>query len=366
MNRWAWAEVNLNAIEKNLRAIKKHIKAPKLLVVVKANSYGHGAVEVSKKAVEIGADYLAVATFDEAMQLRSAGFKTPILILGLVPPECARDLVAYDITQTVCDLPLAVEISKQAVKLGKRAKVHLKIETGMGRIGADVQGIGILASAINSLPGVILEGVFSHFANADSADKSFTVKQLQKFQAAIDEIEKYKVKIPIKHIAESAAILEIPEAHFDMVRSGIITYGLMPSSEVHRTIDLQTAFRLCAKIAWIKQISAGTSIGYGRDFVALRDSTIATLPIGYADGFLRAYARDGFVEVNGFKAPIAGRVCMDQTMIDVTDVPDVKVGDEVTLFGSDTLTIDDIARRVGTINYEIPCLITERVPRLYI
>ena len=224
----------------------------------------------------------------------------------------------------------------------------------------------IVGSGCTVLPGVILEGIFSHFANADSADKSFTVQQLQKFQAAIDEIEKYKVKIPIKHIAESAAILEIPEAHFDMVRAGIITYGLMPSNEVHRTIDLQTAFRLCAKIAWIKQISAGTSIGYGRDFVALRDSTIATLPIGYADGFLRAYARDGFVEVNGYQAPIAGRVCMDQTMIDVTDVPDVKVGDEVTLFGSNTLTIDDIAKRVGTINYEIPCLISERVPRLYI
>lgn len=365
MNRWAWAEVNLTAIEQNLQAIRQKIVAPRLLVVVKANGYGHGAIEIARKAVENGANYLGVATLDEAIELRTAGFSTPILVLGLTPPECSKDLVAYDVTTTVCDLPLAVAISKEAVKVGKRAKVHLKLETGMGRIGASVENIGILASAISSLPGVFLEGVFSHFADADSSDKKFTAMQLRKFQGAIEEIKRYKITIPIRHIAESAAILEIPEAHLDMVRSGIITYGLMPSDEVKRTLDLQPAFKLCARIAWIKKVEEGTPIGYGREFIARKDSVIATLPIGYADGFLRAYGRGGFVEIRGEKAPIAGRICMDQMMVDVSDIPDVKIGDEVTLFGSETLTIDDVANRAGTINYEIPCLISNRIQRVY-
>ena len=366
MNRWAWAEIDLKSIENNLRGIKKHISAPRMLAVVKANAYGHGAIEVSKIAIECGASYLGVAAFDEAIQLRNAGFSTPILILGLVPPECSKDLVEYGITSTVCDLPMAVELSKNAVKLGKRAKIHLKLETGMGRIGADVENIGILASAISSLPGIYLEGVFSHFADADNADKKFTAEQLRRFEAALEEIRRYKVEIPIKHIAESAAIMEIPEAHFDMVRSGIITYGLMPSAQVKRKIDLKTAFKLCSRIAWLKKVSEGTSIGYGRDFIARRNSIIATLPIGYADGYLRAYGRGGFVEIHGKKAPIAGRVCMDQTMIDVTDIPNVQIGDEVILFGSENITIDDIANHVGTINYEIPCLISNRIPRIYV
>ena len=307
-----------------------------------------------------------MAAFDEAIQLRNAGFSTPILILGLVPPECSKDLVEYGITSTVCDLPMAVELSKNAVKLGKRAKIHLKLETGMGRIGADVENIGILASAISSLPGIYLEGVFSHFADADNADKKFTAEQLRRFEAALEEIRRYKVEIPIKHIAESAAIMEIPEVHFDMVRSGIITYGLMPSAQVKRKIDLKTAFKLCSRIAWLKKVSEGTSIGYGRDFIARRNSIIATLPIGYADGYLRAYGRGGFVEIHGQKAPIAGRVCMDQMMIDVTDIPNVQIGDEVILFGSENITIDDIANHAGTINYEIPCLISNRIPRIYV
>lgn len=366
MNRWAWAEIDLKSIENNLRGIKKHISAPRMLAVVKANAYGHGAIEVSKIAIECGAGYLGVAAFDEAIQLRNAGFSTPILILGLVPPECSKDLVEYGITSTVCDLPMAVELSKNAVKLGKRAKIHLKLETGMGRIGADVENIGILASAISSLPGIYLEGVFSHFADADNADKKFTAEQLRRFEAALEEIRRYKVEIPIKHIAESAAIMEIPEAHFDMVRSGIITYGLMPSAQVKRKIDLKTAFKLCSRVVWLKKVSEGTSIGYGRDFIARRNSIIATLPIGYADGYLRAYGRGGFVEIHGQKAPIAGRVCMDQTMIDVTDIPNVQIGDEVILFGSENITIDDIANHAGTINYEIPCLISNRIPRIYV
>ena len=365
-NRWACAKIDLKAIENNLRGIKKHIKTPKMLVVVKANAYGHGSIEVSRKAVEIGASYLGVATFNEAIQLRNAGFSIPILILGLVPPECSKDLVEYSITSTVCDLPMAVELSKNAVKLGKKAKIHLKIETGMGRIGANLENIGILASAISSLPGIYLEGIFSHFADADNADKKFTAEQLRRFQAALEEIRRYKVEIPIKHIAESAGIMEIPESHFDMVRSGIITYGLMPSSQVKRNIEIKPAFELCARIIWLKKVSEGTSIGYGRDFIARRDSVIATLPLGYADGYLRAYGRGGFVEIRGQKVPIAGRVCMDQMMIDVTDIPDVQIGDEVILFGSKTLTIDDIAEHVGTINYEIPCLISNRIPRLYL
>lgn len=363
--RDTWAEINLSAIRHNLTEISRHIQpTAKLCAVVKANAYGHGAAEVSKVAVECGADFLAVATVEEGLQLRRAGFTLPILILGLIPYDAAEITVENKITAAVADFELAEKISAAAVKFDTRAKIHLKIETGMGRIGIFPEDAADLAEKISKLPNVEIEGIFSHFADADSSDKTFTLQQLEKFKNTCEKISQRGINIKIRHIAESAAILEIPAAHLDMVRAGIITYGLYPSDEVKHTVELQPAMKLLAKIAFIKEISAGTSIGYGREYIAEKAAKIATVPLGYADGYIRAYK--GFhVEINGKFAPVAGRVCMDQFMVDVTEIPNVKIGDEVILFGSDKISIDAAARHLKTINYEITCLVSERVPRLF-
>jgi alanine racemase len=280
-------------------------------------------------------------------------------------PEDAKDVVDYDLTQVVCELSLAKALSQEAQRQQKKARIHLKVDTGMGRIGVRPEEIGELAANIVTLPGLVIEGMFSHFATADSKDKTYTKAQLAAFKEAIAAVEGRGIKLSLKHIAESAAILEIPEAHFDMVRAGVIQYGLWPSEEVTHPIDLQPVMSLKAKVVWVKTLQPGESIGYGRQFTAKRESRIATLPIGYADGYIRAYGKEGFVEIHGQKAPIAGRVCMDQVMVDVTDIPGVQIGDEVTLFGSDSLTIDEVARWGNTINYEVPCLLSARVPRIY-
>ena len=363
--RDAWAEINLAAIRHNLSEIRRHIQpTAKLCAVVKANAYGHGAVEVSKVAEEIGADFLAVATVEESLQLRRAGFNLPILILGLIPYDAAEIVVENKITATVSDFELAEKISVAAVKFDTPAKIHLKIETGMGRIGMFPNDAVEIAEKISKLPNVEIEGIFSHFADADSDDKTFTLQQLELFKNTCDKISEHGVKIKIRHIAESAAILEIPTAHLDMVRAGIITYGLYPSETVKHTIELLPAMKLVAKVAYVKEIAAGTSIGYCREFIAKKISKIATVPLGYADGYIRAY-KNFHVEINGKIAPIAGRVCMDQFMVDVSEIPNVKIGDEVILFGSDKISIDDAAKHLQTINYEVTCLISDRVSRIF-
>ncbi len=363
--RDVYAEINLGAIEHNLTEIRRHIQsAAKLCAVVKANAYGHGAIKVSEVAVKCGADFLAVATVDEALELRRAGFSQPILILGLIPHDAAKISVENKITLTVADFELAKKISAAAVDLGTTAKIHLKIETGMGRIGIFPAAAAELAEKISALPNVELEGLFTHFSDADSPDKTFTNQQLKIFKDTAEKIRARGVEIKIRHIAESAAILEIPEAHLDMVRSGIITYGLYPADTVKKNIELLPAMKLKARVVYVKKIPKGTPIGYGREFIAARDSVIATLPLGYADGYIRAYKKF-HAEFHGKLAPIAGRVCMDQVMFDVTDIPDVKIGDEAILFGSDLITIDDAARHLHTINYEVTCLVSDRVPRIY-
>ena len=262
-------------------------------------------------------------------------------------------------------MDLVEALSKEAVRQGKTVKVHLTIETGMGRIGVHPKDAAETAKKIAALPNVELEGVFSHFALADIPDKTFTRNQVKLFQEACDAIEAAGIKIPIKHIAESAAILEIPDVHFDMVRAGIIQYGLWPSDEVTRPIDLRQCMKFCARIVYVKTIQPGESVGYGRKFIAERETRIATLPVGYADGYIRAYA-GGTVEVCGKRAPIAGRVCMDQFMIDITDIPEAQMGDVCTLFGSETLPTDEVAGWANTINYEVVCLVSKRVPRVYV
>ena len=364
-SRAAWVEIDLGAIAHNYKEIRRYTrKDAKLCAVVKADAYGHGAIAVARKAIAAGAEYLAVATISEALKLREAGFTAPLLILGLTKPDSSFDIVDADRTQTVCRLDLVQALSAEAVTQGKRVKVHLAIDTGLGRIGVHPSEAASFAKEIAALPGIEIEGIFSHFAIADIEDKTFSWEQIRLFQEAYESIEAAGIHIPIRHIAESAAILDLPDVHFDMVRAGILQYGLWPSDEVTRPLNLRPAMKFCARIVYIKTIPPGTSIGYGRNFIAERESRIATISVGYADGYLRAYA-GGYVEVRGKRAPIAGRICMDQCMIDITDIPDAKLGDIVTLFGSETLTADDLARWANTISYEVLCLVSKHVSRIY-
>lgn len=365
-NRAVWAQVDLSAIEHNMKEIKRKVCGnAKVCAVVKADGYGHGAVAVAKAAVRAGADYLAVAMLSEALELRSAGFREAILVLGYTPPEQSVQLVAGDIEQTVFTLAAATALSKAAGLHHKIAKVHLKVDTGMGRIGVPPAEAGILAEKIAALPHLKLQGIFSHLATADSEDKTFAIEQLARFKEAIKNVASKNIEIPIKHLANSAAILEMPETHFDMVRAGIILYGLWPSDEVKRSVDLWPAMQLKTKIAYVKKMPPKQSISYGAIFETKRFSTIATLPLGYADGYTRLLTGKAEVLVKGRRAPIVGKICMDQCMVDVTDIENVAVGDEVVLFGNAELPADEIARLLGTINYEVICMVSKRVPRFY-
>lgn len=365
-DRAVWAEVDLCALEDNIRNIKSCIKGnAKFCAVVKANAYGHGAIAVARKAVEMGADYLAVAVLSEAIELRKAGFTMPILILGATPVECSGALVDYDITQAVFTLEQAKAISDEAIRHNKQAKVHLKVDTGMSRIGVRPEAAGDMAKSISEMPNITLEGMFSHFALADVKDKTFAHQQLEQFKLALAKVASAGVHIAIRHIANSAAILELPEAHFDMVRAGIILYGLWPSGEVEHVIPLKQVLKLCAKVVYMKELHIGESISYGWTFTAERESRIGTLPLGYADGYTRLFSGKAQVSFNGKRAPIAGRICMDQCMVDLTDIPEIQQGDTVVLYGSEELTTDEAAGWLGTINYELPCMLSERVPRVY-
>ena len=369
--RAVWAEINLGAIRHNYRVIREALcGGAKLCAVVKANAYGHGALAVAKEAVAAGAAYLAVATLSEAAELRRAGIGTPLLVLGLIDPLEAAEAVSLDVTQTVANLALAKAISAEALAQEKTAKLHLAIDTGMGRIGCTSEEASALVRDIAALPNIELEGAFSHFAMADVRDKAHARGQLALFLRATETIEEAGVHLKLRHIAESAALLQMPEAHLDMVRAGIIQYGMYPSEEVARDVreksPLRPAMALKARVLFVKDVPEGFAIGYGCTWHAKRRSRIATLPLGYADGYIRALSGKAHVELLGKTAPVVGRICMDQCMIDVTDIEGVAEGTEVTLFGSATLSADNVAAWLGTINYEIPCLIASRVPRVYI
>jgi alanine racemase len=364
-SRAVWAKINLDNIRNNIREIKSCVAGgAKFCAVIKANAYGHGVIPVARIAEQEGADYFAVAILDEAIELRKAGFKQPILILGFTPPEQSEELVFYDIEQAVFTLDAAQAISAAAARQHKTARVHIKVDTGMSRIGVMPQEAGDFAKTVAELPNLKIEGLFSHFAKSDCADKSFAKVQLERFKEAASLIKAEGIEIPLKHIANSAAILEMPEAHFDMVRAGIILYGLWPSDEVERTINLKSAMELKARLAYVKTLPTGAGISYGQTFVTKRESEIATIPVGYADGWTRLLSGKAMADFKGKRVPIVGRICMDQCMADVTGLG-AKAGDEITLFGSSTVSIDEIAALLGTINYEITCMVSRRVPRVY-
>ena len=369
--RPVWAEVNLDNIINNINEIKKNINAEEIIAVVKANAYGHGAIDVAPILVESGADKLAVATLSEALELREAGIKVPILILGYTDVSFAEMLINNDIEQTVYSLDYAKELSKKAEALGKIAKIHIAVDTGMGRIGflpnkKSVEEVVEISKLIN----LKITGVFTHFSNADEEDKSYAHNQIEKFNSFINEIEKREVNLGVKHISNSASIIDIEDAHYNAIRPGIILYGYYPSDYINKDkLKLMPALLLKCQVIHVKELPKGEYIGYGRKFRTERDSVIATLPIGYADGYIRGLYGKAQVIINGKLAPVVGKICMDQCMVDVTDIGPVNVGDEVILLGEDNgikNNADDMAEILDTINYEILCMIGRRVPRIYI
>lgn len=370
--RRTWVEVDLDRIRNNYDRVREKVGNDcKVLCVVKANGYGHGAVQVARVLETAGCDWLAVSNIEEAEQLREAGIELPILILGSTPPERVSTLAEYNITQAVYSKECAEQLSSAAKAAGVTVSVHLKLDTGMRRIGFDATEPNevALAAEVCQMAGLKVSGVFTHFASADGdgdADGSFVKTQYARFLDAIEAIEKTGVHFSIRHCCNSAATMTYPEFKLDMVREGIVLYGLAPSEQV--AIDgYLPAMSMKARVSMVKRVAAGESISYGRTYTAESDITVATVPVGYADGYIRAFSK-GEVLVQGKRAKIVGRICMDQMMIDVTGM-DVKTGDTVTLFGTDgeaTLPVEELSALADTINYETVCLIGRRVPRVYI
>jgi alanine racemase len=378
-----WAEIDLSAIDRNINALKKAAGSARFMAVVKANAYGHGALPVAERALHSGADWLGVARLDEALALRSAGIEAPILVFGHTPPERAKELVENDVRPTVCTLETAGELSSQISAGGRRIRVHVKIDSGMGRLGilpdafrpgappdAPPTQAAAEIAAIGALPGIEVEGIYTHFASADDADKTSARNQLSVFSTILTVLEREGLQIPLCHAANSAAIIDLPETHLAMVRAGISLYGLAPSAEVGtQRLGLKPAMSLKARIVHLKQVPAGFAVSYGSTYRTAAPTTIATVPIGYADGYSRNLSNRGQMLVRGTRAPIAGRVCMDQTMLDVGHIDGVEVGDVVVVFGSQNetaLPADELAGLLGTINYEIVSAVMERVPRVYV
>lgn len=372
MGRPVWVEIDLDNIGYNVRALKQLI-APgvKLMAVVKANGYGHGVIPVANAALHNGAEQLAVAILNEGLQLRKAGFGVPILILGYTPPEQAAEVVKNNLTQTVYTLADAQALSWAAIQQRKTARVHIKIDTGMSRLGFVPGSEGVQQIVeLSKLPNLNVEGIYSHFADADNDDKTYSEQQFLLFQNLLFQLEQHGVKIPIRHCANSAAIIDLPQTHLDMVRAGISMYGYYPSDLVNKSrVQLKPGFSLKAQVAHVKTVPSGTSISYGCTFTTTQASQIATIPLGYADGFPRALANRGEMLIHGHKAPVVGRVCMDQCMVDVTGIEGVQSGDEAVIIGAQgdqVLTVEDFAKQLDTINYEVICMIRQRVPRIYI
>jgi alanine racemase len=370
--RPVWAEINLDNLAFNMKQIRGCSKGKDIIAVVKADAYGHGALDISPVLLENGATSLAVAVVNEGVELRRGGIECPIMVLGFTPPSLIDNLLKYDIQQSIFSYSYAKELSAIAKKKHKKAKVHIGIDTGMGRIGFMPSEESIKEVVeISKLPNIEIEGLFSHFSTADEKEKEYTHYQLNKFNDFYEALKKAGVNIKVRHIANSAAITELPESHFEAVRPGIILYGYYPSGEVDKNrIELKPVMDLKTNIAHIKSIPSGYYISYGRRFQTSRDSIIATLPVGYADGYTRLLNNKAKVIINGQFAPVVGSICMDQCMVDVTDIKgDVKMGDEVILIGEKNgvrLNADHIAEMLGTINYEVVCMITKRVPRVYI
>lgn len=369
--RPVWAEINLDTIATNTKNIKKLVGDKELIAIVKADCYGHGAVDVVPTLLENGASRLAVAMLTEAIELRENNINAPIVILGYTPLYLGEELINYDIEQTVYDLDYAKELSKIALSFNKKAKIHIAIDTGMGRIGF-LPGDDTVKTIneVYNLEGLEVIGIYSHFSTSDEKDKSYANEQLFKFKKVIANLKALGIEIPLKHISNSGAIIDMPETYLNGVRPGIILYGYYPSKEVSKdNLSVKPALTLKANVAHVKELHKDMYISYGKTFKTNKKTIVATLPIGYGDGYPRALSENAKVIVNGKFASILGRICMDQCMIDVTDIENVKTGDEVIILGGEgdlKFNADDMAEALGTINYEILCRIKSRIPRVYI
>lgn len=371
--RPAWVEINLNNLDFNIKNIKAKIGDREMIGVIKADAYGHGSVKVAEVLRANGCKTFAVATLHEAVTLREAGAKEEIIILGLTPDMYASTIVDYDITPVVCNSENAAAFDAAAKAAGKTIKGLLAVDTGMGRIGylADETDYAIEdVKKIQALDNFKIKGMFSHMSTADAADKTYSHQQEEKYNKFYEALTAAGIDIPFRTLANSASIMELPSVHFDACRPGIILYGCYPSDEVDvNQLAIKPVMSVKANIVYLKDVPENFSVGYGRKFISERPSKIATLALGYADGYPRPYSPFGKVLVNGCVAPLAGNICMDQCMVDVTDVPDVKVGDEVIIMGTDgknTILADDIAKATGTINYEIVCAFGQRLPKVYV
>jgi len=382
-NPLIWAEIDLKAIAHNVSQLR-NICNPKakLMAVVKADGYGHGAENVARASLSAGAESLGVARIDEAIALRKAAVDAPIQVLGYTPVSMAENLLQYNLTQSVFSSQCASALSQIGVALGKKIKIHIKVDTGMGRLGlltdrgqiscADFNMTQSSLEQIKSivgLRGIVPEGIMTHFAMADSADKTSTGKQFAIFTDFIDRLSKNGIGFQVHHAANSAAVMEHPETHLDLVRPGISIYGLYASDEVDKSkADLIPAMAFKARVIQVKRVPAQFCISYGHTYRTRKSTTIATVSAGYADGFNRLLSSCGYMLVHGKRAPVTGRVCMDLTMLDVGHIPQVMVGDEVVIFGNqngESIHVDEIARLLNTINYEVVSTISARVPRIY-
>lgn len=368
-----YAKIDLDAIAYNMEQMKQNIRPEtKVMAVIKADGYGHGAVQIAEMMERWNYIWgFAVATLDEAVVLRTEGIQKPILVLGCVFPDQYMEMLKHEIRMNIYTEEMAESISRMAAREGKTAYMHIKLDTGMSRLGFGInEQSAETIKRISKMPNVNMEGIFTHFTKADEKDKSFTKKQIQEFVWMAERLKEKNVRFTYEHCSNSAGIIDVPEANFDIVRAGISTYGLYPSEEVDKTnVKLKPALALKSHVAFVKEIERGTPVSYGGTFVAKEKMKIATIPVGYADGYPRSLSNKGYVLIRGKKAPILGRVCMDQFMVDVTQIEGVSFGDKVTMIGKDgneILPVEVLSELSGRFNYEFVCDLGKRIPRVYV
>ncbi len=362
------AFIDLHALSHNFQEVRRRAQGRNVLAVVKAQAYGHGAVRVAKHLLGHGADTLGVALVEEGRELREAGIDAPILVMGAIVPGQEEAIVAQRLTPVVFTTAMARALSAAARTQNTRVPVHIKIDTGMGRVGIAPEAAPAFIEELTGLEGIMVQGLMTHFADADLKDKQFASMQINRFETLQKELDARRISIPLRHAANSAALLDYQQALFTMVRPGLMLYGYNPLEGKTEGADLVPVLSLVTRIAFLKKVPAGIPISYGRTFVTRRESLIATVPIGYADGYSRGLSNKGEALVRGVRSPIAGRVCMDMCMLDVTKVPGVREGDEVVLLGkqgNERVTADELAAKTSTIAYEVLCGISSRVPRIY-
>ncbi len=371
--RPTWAEINLDHLAYNLKSFRDAVgKSVKIMSVVKADGYGHGAVEVARAAVENGCDYLGVGFIDEGIELRRAGIEAPILILGYTAPQQAGELLDYRLIPTVFHLDLAWALSREASRRGETAKVHVKVDTGMGRLGlCSYDDLTVFIEELFEIPSIEIEGFYTHFAAADDRDKKYTLQQMSRFEEMMQLLQALGIEVPVWHAANSAATIDLPQTHFNMVRLGISLYGMYPSQEVqHERVLLRPVMSLKTRIIFLKKVPPRTGISYGSTFVTEEECWIASLPLGYGDGYSRLLSGKAQVLIKGKRFPVVGRICMDHMMVNLgSEDPKVHRGEEVVVIGrqgEEVITAEEIAHWLGTINYEVTCAISKRVPRVYL